>query len=188
VRIGIDIDGVLYPWAQAANEAVMEKFGVPDPGPHRQWDWLKKQLTPDQWAWVWTQEASDAVFGRVGLTYPGVVEAFVAILASGHECHFVTHRSPARTGLATAEFLARHFGHARWEGTHVVTAGTPKRTIAEWDVFIDDKPETVCDFLANTEAQVFAPMRPWNMELDPEADRFVHYLDPREVAEWVLSR
>jgi hypothetical protein len=60
-------------------------------------------------------------------------------------------------------------------------------------VFIDDKPETVWDFLANTGAQVFSPVRAWNVEeLEGYASSgtpgLVHYDDPRQVAEWVLAR
>jgi hypothetical protein len=47
-----------------------------------------------------------------------------------------------------------------------------KRTLQRWDVFIDDKPETVWDFLGHTDAQVFAPVRPWNVdELDGRLER-----------------
>lgn len=185
MRIGIDIDGVLFPWADAANEALMQRFGLPDPGPHRAWEYLKDSVHPDQWAWLWSQEGSDAVFSQVERTYPGVVDV-VTWLLSRHECHFVTHRSPQRTALHTAAFLRHHFGRKPWAGMHLITNATRKAGVLAWDVFIDDKPATVHDFLATTNAQVFAPVRPWNMELaDVLWPAFCHYHEPCEIVQWL---
>lgn len=183
MKIGIDIDGVLYPWTDAANEAVIARFGVADPGPHRYWGWLKEQLAPDQWAWLWTDDGSYAAFSRMGLTYPGVVEAFLPLLKR-HEVHFVTHRDPRRTAVLTSLFLQFHFHAHPWAGLHVVQNGTPKHRLADWDAFVDDKPETVENMLRHTGARVFAPVRPWNGELASNpynGGRLIHYDDPAEV-------
>lgn len=193
MRIGIDIDGVLYPWADAANAAVVAQFGVPDPGPHQHWEWLKEQVTQEQWHWLWTDEGQAAAFGDLGLTYPGVVEAFLTFLKDPrHRCHFVTHRDPRRSGARTAAYLARHFGAHPWAGTHVLQNGTPKWKLMDWDVFIDDKVETALDMLEHTRAQVFVPARPWNEELTwcesrgwNGTRRLIRYDDPAVVAEWV---
>jgi hypothetical protein len=109
----------------------------------------------------------------------------------GHAVHFVTHRDPGNAGLHTAEYLARHFGGLRWEGLHVVRSSVAKRTLARWDVFVDDKPETVWDFLGHTSAQVFAPARPWNLDELGDLDigpEFVRYTDPAAIVEWVEAR
>jgi hypothetical protein len=64
-----------------------------------------------------------------------------------------------------------------------------KRTLARWDVFVDDKPDTVFDFLANTNAQVFAPVRPWNVNaLEDGIGGFRHYTDPMDIVRWVEAR
>lgn len=187
MRIGIDIDGVLYPWTDYANAAVMRQFGVPDPGEHLHWDHLLEQVGQERFGWLWTLDAAEEVFGWRG-TYPGVAKAFGSILDSGHECHFVTHRNPALTGALTANFLEYHFGHKKWAGLHVLSR-TPKHTVLEWDVFIDDKPDTVLDMLKHTDAKVFAPARPWNTRLVPFAGtRLIRYDDPSQVAEWVASQ
>jgi hypothetical protein len=189
MNIGIDIDGVLFPWADAANEAVMDKFGIPNPGPHAKWEHLRGKITSDQWAWLWGAEGSDEVFGRVGLVYPGVVPAFNALIKNQeHRCHFVTHRDPRRTALHTAEFLTRHFGGHPWAGVHVLQNSIPKHSLMEWDVFIDDKPETVLEMLTHTQAVVFSPKRPWNTELaDIRHPRFLHYSDPQVVGDVVQA-
>lgn len=187
MNIGIDIDGVLFPWSEAANEAVMEQFGVPDPGPHETWAHLMDRLTPDQWNWLWGTEGSDRVFGQGWRIYPGAREAFLKVLRpSEHRCHFVTHRDPRRTATWTAMYLARHFRAHPWAGVHVLQNAVPKHSLMEWDVFVDDKPSTVLDMLAHTRARVFAPMRPWNTELASLTNpRFTYYDDPAVVAEAV---
>lgn len=193
MRIGVDIDGVLFPWDECARDALVHRFGIERPGPSTHWNYLKEVLPRDQWNWLWSAEGQDDTFGHVEAVYPGVVEAFSSILKSGHEVHFVTHRDPRRTALHTAAFLTFWFGSHPWAGVHVIQRGMAKCDLAAWDVFVDDKAETCEEMLFRTRAQVFAPVRPWNTELErfhctSPASRFIHYTDPREVAEWVLAQ
>ena len=192
MRIGFDIDGVLYPWTDAANDALAAKFGGRKLGEHLHWDWLKGQIPSEQWRWLWSAEGQRYSFGHVERIYPGVVDAVNAILrVPENRVHFVTHRDPRRTAEATARFLARHFGGHPWAGVHVVQNNVPKFSLAEWDVFVDDKPETVEELLTFSRAQVFTPARPWNEGLASLAElhpRLIRYEDPAEVAEWVLER
>lgn len=166
MRIGFDIDGVLFPWTEVANEALVAKFGIPDPGPHRSWDYVRNTVDPKHWAWLWTPEGSDAVFSQVDRVYPDVVQVVNHLLRRGHEIHFVTHRDPRRTSGHTAAFLARHFGDHPWAGVHVLQNSVPKHTLGTWDAFVDDKPETVRNFLFESWTRhVFCPARLWNDEL-----------------------
>lgn len=189
MNVGIDIDGVLFPWVDVANETLVRRFEIDDPGPHISWRYLQRTVTPDQWAWLWSAEGQDAVFGQVDRVYPDVVPAFEALLRNpARRCHFVTHRDPRRTALHTATFLTRNFGSHPWAGMHVVQNGVRKCDLIEWDVFIDDKPATLLDMLAWTNAHVFAPARPWNEELEGlHSPRFTRYDDPWEIVEWVRS-
>lgn len=190
MRVGVDIDGVLYPWDEAARDALTLKFGIERPGPSLSWDYLKENIDPEQWRWLWTAEGQSLAFGQIDRTYLGVVDAINDVLRPGvHEVHFVTHRDPRYTAVYTAQFLRRHFGLHPWDGVHVLRASFPKRRLATWDVFIDDKPDTVFDFLANTSAQVFSPARPWNeAELaDVDDPALIRYDDPQDIVAW-LSR
>jgi hypothetical protein len=189
VRIGVDIDGVLFPWEDAVREAVAMRFGV-NLGELTTWDSYELELGPARWAWLWTEDGIDAVLGQTWRTYPGVVEAIRTVMGLGHAVHFVTHRDPGTSGLHTTEFLDRHFGGLRWEGLHVVRSMVAKRTLGRWDVFVDDKPETVFDFLANTNARVFAPARPWNEDElgDICESNLWLYVDPVDIVEWVEAR
>lgn len=187
--VGLDIDGVIFPWSDVANEAVATRFDLPDPGPHVEWLHLKKTLTNEQWTWLWSREGQDTVFRQSSRVYPGVVPAFKAILRSpGNDVHFVTHRDPRRASLHTATFLGMHFGRHPWAGLHVVQNATAKHSLMDWDVFVDDKPSTVLGMLMWTEAMVFAPARPWNTELaEIDNPRFYRYEDPAIVAEFIAT-
>lgn len=185
MNVGIDIDGVLFPWADVANKAVMLKFGVPDPGPHVEWQHLKTKLTNEQWQWLWSAQGQDVVFSQHWQIYSGAVEAFTALLREPrYRCHFVTHRDPRRAAVNTGGYLARHFGAHPWAGLHVIQNACEKHTLMDWDVFIDDKPETVRAMLANTDALVMAPARPWNTGLGTlRHPRFLRYNHPSAVPE-----
>jgi hypothetical protein len=105
----------------------------------------------------------------------------------GHEVHFVTHRDPRRTLHHTAGFLGRHFGGLPWAGVHSIKSRTPKRTLARWDVLVDDKPDTVFDVVRRETTMVFAPLRPWNAdELAGRESAHLHvYHDPGDIVDWV---
>ena len=189
MNVGVDIDGVLFPWEDAVKEAALERWGV-TLGELTAWDTYEHELGPERWGWLWTPEGTDAVMGRTELVYPGAAEAIRGVLELGNRVHFVTHRDPCLAGAHTAAFLARHFGGLRWEGLHVTRSSVAKRTLARWDVFVDDKPDTVFDFLANTNATVFSPLRTWNADEYAglyEAHLYA-YRDPAVILEWFEAR
>ncbi len=191
--IGIDIDGVIFPWADVANEALVRRFGIADPGPHTSWFHIKDTIAPEHWEWLWTKEGQEVVFSQSSPVYDGVVEAILALLKAGHEVHFVTHRDPRRTAIHTARYLDRHFGKHPWGGLHIVQNATEKADLLDWDVFVDDKPETVTSLLVSSDAHVFMPDRPWNQELvwkgvaEDEDDivGFTRYTAPAQIVRWV---
>ncbi len=183
MRIGVDIDGVLFPWDTVAREAIADRFGI-NLGPSDRWYAIKETAGKPAWKWLWSREGQDHVFGQVSQCYPDAVEAVRALILGGHKVHFVTHRDPARTLGHTAAFLEAHFQGTRWAGVHSARK-TPKRTLGPWDVFVDDKPDTVRDFVANTGARVFAPRRTWNAELGVYVfPTFTYYDDPWAIVDW----
>lgn len=181
MRIGVDIDGVLFPWDDVARDALVARFGIPRPGPSTYWHYLKDNVPPTCWRWLWTREGQHEVFSQVGHTYPGVV-AVVNDLLKAHEVHFVTHRDPRYTALSTATFLSSHFWRHPWAGVHVIQNSVEKHRLMRWDAFVDDKAETIWKLLAQERPRVFAPARLWNDELAGATD-LVRYTDPREILE-----
>lgn len=183
-RVGIDIDGVLYPWTDAANQVCMQEFGIPDPGSHTTWYHLKDKVTGEQWKWVWSPEGMRKIFGTLR-TYPNA-DMFRGLLDDPRlECHFVTHRDPAILAGITADFLTYLFPDSSWEGL-IVTKGTPKIALYDWDYFVDDRSETVAEFLDGTDTFVFMPNRPWNTVTQGYYhwnERLYIYNDPQEVVD-----
>lgn len=189
MRVGFDIDGVIYPWSDAANFAVMDQFGVEDPGPHVHWYHLRDVIGKERYDWCWTDEGMGMIFGQFGASfehpdgtpgrsYPwiiGVVQRFLE--HPDIEVHFVTHRHPATLGAITAHYLRWMFPGQSWEGLHVLK-GTDKTAILQWDAFVDDKTKTVLA-LADVCPAVFMPRRPWNGDMD---NPHVHvYDDPADL-------
>lgn len=162
MRIGVDIDGTLYPWTLSANKAVEEKFGIEGLTEHTHWDYLYDQLTPEQWKWVWSADAAEAVFGREE-SYDGCIEA-VNQLCDEYDVHFVTHRNPLLTSEVTARWIAERFHN--YAGIHVISNKVSKTSLGTWDVFIDDKPDTIVEFLDKTNTIMLVPSRPWNEHVE----------------------
>lgn len=159
MKIGIDVDGCIYPWITAVNDAVAERYGIEGLTDHPYWMYLKDQLTNEQWEWVWSSEGAEPVFGRMDLIYDEAAEAINA-LCNEHEVHFVTHRHPRRLTEITGRWLNKYFRN--YAGVHTLHNICKKHTLGQWDVFIDDKPSTVLEFLNCTDATVLVPDRPWN--------------------------
>lgn len=190
MKICVDIDGVLFPWDQVAREALEDRSGV-SLGPSTYWHDIRDSVLTSEWRWLWSAEGQAHVFGQVRRSYESAVDVVRVLLRDRHEVHFVTHRDPRLTAVATARFLSRHFGgEPPWAGLHLVKSRTPKRTLAAWDVLIDDKPETVLDMAARETTMVFAPLRTWNMaELEDADGPFLHvYEDPQDVLVWIREQ
>jgi len=143
MKIGIDIDGCLYHWTLAANEAIEAKFGIEGLTEHTHWDYLYDSISPAQWAWLWSGDAAERVFGRTDLIFDGA-SLIVNDLCEYHEVHFMTHRNPELTAEITSRWLENWFhGYA---GVHILQSSVPKTTLGNWDLFIDDKPDTISAF------------------------------------------
>lgn len=181
----MDIDGVLYPWEGKARAALQHRTGR-TLKPSGTWNGLRAQVPGSDWWWLWnTPEGRHASFGDPTAGYPDAVDAVRWMMENGHDVHFVTHRDPATTLGYTYEFLRHHFEGYRWQGVHSIRNGTPKRRLARWDVFVDDKPETIWDFAKRSpRVKLFAPRRTWNTDL--EGDRRVTlYEDAANIVAWV---
>lgn len=175
LRIGIDVDGCLYPWSRAVNEAVASRFDLDGLVDHTHWDYLREQLTDEQWHWVWSDNAVLPVFGRFDLIYPHAREV-VNDLCKRHDVHFVTHRNPATTAAVTAQWIGHYF--RGYKGIIVCDGSVSKATLAAWDAFIDDKPKTVHE-LRESGVPTLIPKRPWNEEF--RGSRFASWLEVPEL-------
>lgn len=185
MKVGLDLDGVVYWFTKAANEAIMTR-GYPDIGEWQGWNHGKEFVTDEDWRWLWNQGTS-IVFRADGPAYQGA-QGFMRRLALEHELIICTHR-PKRVAPATYAWIAATRCQAG--EVHVLDHNIPKSTVWDvCDVCIDDKPETCDDLLGNTGAHVFCPRRDWNRDYEQPygavgASRFHWYDDYKEVEAWL---
>ena len=174
-RVGIDIDGTVYPWTKAINQALKNTFGVEGLVEHKTWNYLEEHITPDQWRWCWSDEAVIPAFGRMDLIYEYAAKV-VNEICRKHEVHFVTHRNPKLLAGVTGKWLSHYFDG--YKGVHVLNNGVDKTEVMKWDWFIDDKSETVRAFREKG-IPILVPARPWNVDVG--YDRFDSWLEVREI-------
>ncbi len=181
MRIGLDIDGVIYQWDKTARYMLREvlpnsPYNEPDEffqdglfrgmrmkSPLRQesqsWDYIQKHVAPEHWEWLWTEGVRLGLF-RYGHLFPGAVQA-VRKMAEKNDVILVTHRPKAAVKDTLAWLALQDLPIV---GLHLLTEGEPKSTVRpSFDAFIDDKPENVEDVSENSDCMnVILMRRPWN--------------------------
>ena len=167
--IGIDLDGVLYPFdRQFAREARLRRFGnAPDHEHGRAWQFYRAWgMTDDEFLDMY---AAGVRAGRIlwrGRPYPGTLPGWRALAQAGHRLHVITDRRPAG---AEQEALA---ATQHWLRTHrlepaSVTISPDKTTIVSLSrhpskvAFIDDRPENHAALL-RAGVRAYLMDRPWN--------------------------
>lgn len=166
VRIGVDIDGVMYQWSKTARYMLREI--LPDSpytkaGPMGQeatsWDYISSNVAPKHWKWLWVEGVRLGLF-RYGHLYPGTIKA-IRELAELGEVIVITHR-PQQAVNDTLAWLS--YQNLPLAGVHILTDQAPKSTVRpQCDAYIDDKMENCHDLAKNTNARLVALMdRTWN--------------------------
>jgi hypothetical protein len=161
MRVGFDVDGVLYNWHASLRQFLgFDLDRAPDPTAwhfHEQWGVTKEELG---------RAAMDGVDAGVVLTWgvplPGAKETMDRIKALGHTIHIVTDRSAGEPGNAQAATIK--WLHAHDLPYDTVTFARDK-TIANVDMFIDDKLDNY-DALQMAGTLVYLLDRPWNQQED----------------------
>ncbi len=141
LRVGIDLDHVLYPFDRGLALFVHEHTGRPlqELGPATRWEFYEDWgYTEDEFLGLYEAGVdAGAVFLEPG-PLPGSVEAVQALKAAGHTVHIVTDRSVGKRSHAnTEEWLARH--NVPFDS---LTYSRDK-TVVRTDAFVDDIPRNV---------------------------------------------
>ena len=168
MRIGVDIDGVMYMWEKTARYMLREI--LPDSpytkdGPLGEvsngWDYIENNMSKEHWKWLWTEGVKLGLF-RHGHLYPGTIKA-IRRLAELGEVIAITHR-PKQAVHDTLAWLA--YQNLPLSGLHLLTDGEPKSSVKpECDVYLDDKFENCEDLAAGTGAELVCLMdRLWNSD------------------------
>jgi len=168
MRIGCDIDGVMYCWDKTAR--YMLRDVLPN-SPYKKvlqqesqgWDWIEEQVAPEDWRWLWTEGIRLGLF-RYGHLYPGTVQA-IRRLAEIGEVVLITHR-PKEAVTDTLAWLS--LLNLPVSGLHLLTNAELKSSVhPQCHVYLDDKPENFVDFRDRTNARLVVLMRrPWNAHFD----------------------
>lgn len=171
MRIGFDVDGVLYNW----HDSVRQHLGLSEeqaPNPtswhfHESWG-----LTGEQFGEAVVGGIEAGIIFAVGEPMDGALEAFERIRAAGHTIHIVTDcGSFGPPGVAQGARI-------KWLQDHGLTFDTitfgRDKAVADVDFFIDDKPE---NYVAMRDRGVSAYLldQPWNQDFDAGYSR-VHSL------------
>lgn len=158
-RAGLDIDGVLYQWSATARFLLSEYRGK-TVTESKEWDHIKKNVSPDDWRWLWSTGIKLGLF-RHGNLVRGAAE-FIRKVEREFDLVFITSR-PEEVRQDTIDWLSFH----RFPATelHVVGREANKgRVTKPCDFFIEDKPENALDYkYANPESLVLLWTAPWNM-------------------------
>lgn len=168
MRVGFDLDGVLFNFGQsvkdyleATGQAHLWKSG-PTPTPY--WDWYK------DWKWTTPQfldfcnEGVDAGYIFRGNVRDNAVEAVQRVKDAGHEIIVITDRSfgttPAVSEQATLEWW-KEYKFPEFDEIHF----SPDKTCVPTDVFVEDK---VSNYTALWKAGTpcFLVTRPWNKDFN----------------------
>lgn len=167
MKIGLDIDGVMYMWQKTACYMIREVLPN-SPYKHRKdlceenwsgWNWLKDQVAPEHWDWLWTEGVRLGLF-RYGHLYPGTIQA-VRRLAEIGDVMLITHR-PKQAVNDTLAWLG--FLDLPLAGLHILVNQEPKSSVKpECDMYVDDKPENITDLSRHTSGLAYLMRRPWNM-------------------------
>lgn len=142
MRVGFDLDGILYDWAGSMRAAAHQLLGI-DPytleNP-KTWEfWGQWGLTRDQFLTLFTDGIkAGIVFGHEG-PRPGAREAVEQVRADGHTAHVITDR--LIEGIEDLCIEATHgwFAQHQVEVDELVLSGD--KTVVPTDVFIDDRAE-----------------------------------------------
>lgn len=173
MRIGIDLDGVLYDFAASLKHYLIN---------WRQWHRAACRPDPTRWEFYldWGLDEPEfirlcnlgvdaGVIFRHGDPTPGAGEALQALRDAGHTLHIITDRS-----FGAGDGEASRDATREWLYQHSIPFDTldftSDKTSVETDMMIDDKPENYRALVA-AECDAWLMNQPWNQGDFDEYDR-----------------
>lgn len=105
--VAVDLDGVIYPFAEAFRSYCAHRLGVPDLAPVTDWYFYRSWgLDDDQFVRYLTDACTDWDVFSVMPPEAGTAEGWNSLRAMGLRIHVITHR-PAAGWAQTADWLLR---------------------------------------------------------------------------------
>ncbi len=147
--IGVDIDGVLYPFVEVVAGYATETLGRDCSGKAESWDWYKHQwgLTSEEFFALCGRGVHDGVVYTEGAPLAGALAAVQSLASAGHRIHYISARAVSGVPVSlawhrTAEWL-------RWWDFPVDSLTiTEDKTCRPTDVFVDDSPHIIDTLVA----------------------------------------
>jgi len=161
VKIAVDADGVLYEWSKTARYMLRSYLDYDKDGPMGQesdsWDYIPKNILPQDWDWLWTEGVRKGLF-RYGHLVTGAIEGVNQLSLIG-EVVLVTHR-PKAAVKDTLDWLS--YINLPFSGIHILTNQEPK-SMVEADILIDDKPDNIFEWTMHARYGILFD-REWNQQ------------------------
>ena len=164
MRVGFDLDGVLYDFADSVVR-YLDSIGknythLDDADEPHTWSFFEHWGMDSREFAQHCHDGADAGFVFCGGTRPGAVEAVQAVKDMGHEIIVITDRrfgSVPQVSEINTKFWWHNNGFPRYDEIYF----TPDKTIVPTDIFVEDKLENY-DALTAAGTQCLLINRPWN--------------------------
>ncbi len=167
LHIAVDLDDVTIDFFQGNIDAMYREFGVLllkedvttwDDNPVKLFPWADYGYA-DWWGWLRTRDWLWATFPAI----PGAIGGVHALRAAGHNVECLT----AKPDWAEPQ-VWRWLGRWRvpFQAVTIADLTTPKSTLTQADILVDDKPSTIEDWVASADDR-FGILydQPWNRSM-----------------------
>ena len=165
MKIGFDVDGVLYRFTKAYHLWLNQSRGMSlDPEVEAQtWDWFLEWETVEEFL-ACLDEATDAgfLYWTGEICEPTIAQNLRDLKAAGHTIHVVTHRFSGKTSCVQ-EATRQWFSNQDLIYDTLEFSGD--KTIAKTDVFLEDNLKNY-DALDAAGIKSYLVNRPYNLEND----------------------
>jgi uncharacterized HAD superfamily protein len=156
LRVGLDLDGVLYNWERTIREMIEARFSIrlrESTG----YDYIKEGVPAESWASLWQEPALQEMFTSGFSYYDGL---FAARKIQETDDLVILTRRPREARRYTHSWLMHRLIHPM-EVIHF-TDGRPKSSVY-CDLYVDDSGHEV-EELASAGRTVLIPDRTWNQD------------------------
>lgn len=181
MKVGFDIDDVLYPWYDMAHRAML-RAGVTNGVEPTTWSPFDEYgITREQWEEILGNATLDGSLFLHGKPMKGALQAVNVLHSAGHSIHLITSRGYLPAGAVaqaqTAIWLATH--GFKYDSLHFTT----EKSSVSVDTMVDDVERNLVG-LAENGVVGFLLDRPWNSE--PSSFKRIATL--RSYTDYVLGR
>lgn len=160
MRIGVDLDGVVYNFVDALSTYINSEVPLATP---TQWDfWHDWFMEFEEWKQHFSNAVTDKFVFYRGDPLPGSMFGLARLKSLGHSIHIVTDRPFDGAYAFTKEWL-----DSNSVPYDTLTISPDKAEVAT-DIFLDDKPDNVRR-IAEVGALGVLRDQPWNREASAAA-------------------